>query len=128
MCRGGLAYFRKLGFIKIDHNDTYLDEVVGAVIALLGFGTPLFLRSPYHPVVHVPFPPISLSPPYICHWSRCAATRVFRPAVWCSRPCRLSCLHAGFQLRAGWGLPFPLNLLFLPLRLWEGFLAYYVAK
>lgn len=38
------------------------------------------------------------------------------------------CRNVGFQLRAGWGLPFPLNLLFLPLRLWEGFLAYYVAK
>lgn len=105
--RGFLAYAGKVGLMKpIDDKDTYMDEIVGGVVALLGFGEQLsrkpdtLLDENTVPVVLCTETPSPLFP--------------------------LFC--AGFQLRAGWGLPFPFNILFLPFRIFEGFLAYYVAK
>lgn len=70
--RGILAYLSKKGMLPdVKEQDTFLDEMIGGIVALIGF------------------------------W---------------------------FQFRGGWRLPFPVNVLLLPLTILEGFLAYFVSK
>lgn len=48
--RGLLSYLDKMGYVHINHEDTYLDEAVGVVVAFLGLAFQISNRW------RVPFP------------------------------------------------------------------------
>ncbi len=102
---GVLSYMRKAGWIKLQDEDTYIDEVVGIALACAGF----YFQTKMA-------------------WVRThglASLCCGGPCVWVSLTPSPISLHT--HTRRPQQLPFPLNLLLLPLTILETTLSYYVA-